>query len=89
MCPTRWTVRAEAFASISENFQALQLTWEAAKQASKDSEMRARITGIAAQMENFDYFFGVELGRKTLSMVDNLSRALQSAKYLHVKVKHL
>ena len=28
-------------------------------------------------MERFDYFFGVELGRKSLSMVDNLSRALQ------------
>ena len=41
--------------------------------------MRARIGGVAAQMEKFDYFFGVELGRKTLSMVDNLSRALQSA----------
>ena len=41
--------------------------------------MRARITGVATQMEKFDYFFGVELGRKCLSMVDNLSRALQSA----------
>ena len=70
---------AEALISISENYQALQSTWEAAKQATKDSEMRARITGVASQMERFDYFFGVELGRKCLSMVDNLSRALQSA----------
>ena len=79
LCPTRWTVRAEALTSISENYQALQSTWEAAKQATKDSEMRARITGVASQIEGFDYFFGVELGRKCLSMVDNLSRALQSA----------
>ena len=79
LCPTRWTVRAEALTSISENYQALQSTWEAAKQATKDSEMRARITGVASQMERFDYFFGVELGRKCLSMVDNLSQALQSA----------
>ena len=41
--------------------------------------MTARITGVASQMEKFDYFFGVELGRKCLSMVDNLSRALQKA----------
>lgn len=60
--PTRWTVKAEAMASISENYQALQLTWDAAKQATKDTEMRARITGVAAQMEKFEYFFGLELG---------------------------
>ena len=79
LCPTRWTVRAEALTSICENYQALQSTWEAARQATKDTEARARITGVAAQMEKFDYFFGIELGKKCLSMVDNLSRALQSA----------
>ena len=73
LCPTRWTVRAEALTSISENYQALQSTWEAAKQATKDTEMRAWIIGVASQMEKFDFFFGVELGRKCLSMVDNLS----------------
>ena len=30
-------------------------------------------------MEKFVYLFGVKLGRKCLLMVDNLSRALQSA----------
>ena len=50
LCPTRWTVRAEAFTSISENHQALHSTWQAAKQATKDTEMKARITGVAAQM---------------------------------------
>lgn len=79
LCPTRWTVRAEAFTSISENYTALQSTWYAAKQATKDTEMKARITGVAAQMEKFEFFFGIEVGRKCLSMADNLSRALQSA----------
>ena len=55
-CPTRWTVRAEVLTFISEIYQSLQSTWEAAKQAIKDSEMRAQVM--------FDYFFGVELGRK-------------------------
>ena len=79
LCPTRWTVRAEALASVSENYQALQLTWEAAREATKDTEMRARIGGVAAQMEKFAFFFGIELGRKVLSMADNLSRSLQSS----------
>ena len=54
------------------------------KDATKDAEMRARIGGIAAQMEKFDFLFfwggggGVELGRKILNIADNLSRSLQS-----------
>ncbi len=79
LCPTRWTVRAEALASISENYQALQLTWDTAKEAARDTETRARIGGVAAQMEKFDFFFGIELGRKVLNMADNLSRSLQAA----------
>jgi len=31
-CPTQWTVQAEALTSIAENYQALQLTWDAAKE---------------------------------------------------------
>ena len=61
LCPTRWTVRAEALASISENYQALQSTWEAAKGATKDTEMRARITGVASMMEKYQYFFGCKI----------------------------
>ena len=61
LCPTRWTVRTEALTSVCENYQALQTSWEAARQATKDTEARARITGVAAQMEKFDYFFGIKL----------------------------
>ncbi len=80
MCPTRWTVRAEALASVAENYTALLLTWDAAKEATKDPEMKARIVGVAAQMEKFDFYFGVQLGRKVLNMVDNLSRSLQGTR---------
>ena len=56
LCPTHWTVRAEALASIAENYEALQLTWGTAKDAVRDTEMRARIGGVAAQMEHFSEF---------------------------------
>ena len=79
LCPTRWTVRAEALTSISENYTTLQMTWDVAKEATKDTEMRARIGGIALQMDTFDFVYGVELGRKLLNIVDNLSRSLQSS----------
>ena len=30
LCPTRWTVKADALASIMSNFETLKLTWEKA-----------------------------------------------------------
>jgi len=41
--------------------------------------MKTRICGVAAQMEKFSFFFGVELGQKILNMADNLSRTLQAS----------
>ena len=41
--------------------------------------MRARIEGIIFQMDTFDFVYGVELGRKLLNIVDNLSQSLQRA----------
>lgn len=67
-------------------FRKLQLTWDAAKQATKDTEMRARITGVAAQMEKFEYFFGLELGRKLLTICLG---HFKHQECLHVKVKRL
>lgn len=79
LCPTRWTVRAAALTSISENYSALRDTWNVAQQESRDSEMRARIGGVSKQMESFNFIFGVELGRTVLNMADNLSAALQGS----------
>ena len=75
--PTRWTVRAESLVSISENYQTLTMTWEAVMSETKDTEMKA---GVAAHMERYDFFYGIELGKKNLNMVDNLSCSLQAKK---------
>ena len=37
---------------------------DAAREATKDSEARARIVGVAAQMEKFDIFFCARTGKK-------------------------
>ena len=67
--------------SISVNYEALQLTWDEVMEATRDTDnMRARIDGVCAQMQKFDFFlFGVELEKKLLNMVDNLSRSLQAS----------
>ena len=41
--------------------------------------MRAWIGGVAKQMDSFNFFLGVELGYKILSMADNLSSPLQAS----------
>ena len=43
----------------------------------KNTDMKARIQGVAAQMKMFDFFFGVSLGLLILKHTDNLSRTLQ------------
>ena len=60
--PTRWTVRAASLKSILDNFDVLLKVWENSLEHVKDTEMKARIQGVATQTMKFDYFFGISLG---------------------------
>ena len=62
LCPTRWTVRAASLKSILDNFAVLLKVWEESLEHVKDTEMKARIQGVASQMVKFDYFFEISLG---------------------------
>ena len=77
LCPTRWTVRANSLASIVSNYSALQSTWEEAVDLVRDSETKARIKGVSAQMRKFDFLLGTLLGEMLLQHTDNLNRTLQ------------
>ena len=76
LCPTRWTVRAEALASISNHYDSLQKTWEESLEVVKDTETKARIRGVSTVMSTFDYLFGNMLGEMILKHSDNLSSTL-------------
>ena len=52
--------------------------WDDARDITSDSENCARITGVKAQMEKFDFLFGLCLGDCILHHTDNLSKTLQS-----------
>ena len=69
-------VRATSLQSVLDNFEVLLGLWEEAQSAQLDSEMRARIVGVNAQMQTFDFLFGVSLGN-LLHHTDNLSKELQ------------
>ena len=55
LCPTRWTVKANALASIMSNFETLKLTWEKAVNVVQDTETIVRIHGVSILMSNFNY----------------------------------
>jgi len=78
LCPTRWTVKAASLESVINNNIVLQQVWEEAKDIATDSESRSRINCVQAQMERFEYLFGLWLGERVLKSTDNLSKTLQS-----------
>lgn len=81
LCPTRWTVRADSLFSVISNYSALLSTWDEAIEAVKDTESKARIQGVKAQMKTFDFLFGVTLGEMVLRHTDNLSKTLQDKSF--------
>ena len=78
ICPTRWTVHAEALQSVITNYGVLQQLWEESPDFVKEAEMRSRIQGVSVYMTSFDFMFGILLGQLLLRHSDNLSRTLQS-----------
>ena len=79
LCPTRWTVRAKSLQSVIDNYAVLQQLWDCVLDSRVDPDVRARVIGVQAQMETFDYYFGVCLGKMVLSHADNLSATLQKS----------
>lgn len=78
LCPTRWTVRAEALGSVINNYSSLLETFEAALETTRDTDTKARIRGVAAEMTTFKYLFGNVLAEKISRHTDNLSKTLQT-----------
>ena len=75
---TRWTVRTSSLTCICENYKELVELWNWCLVGYKDREAKARIHGVQAQMQTFDYFFGLRLGILLLRHSDNLSTWLQA-----------
>ena len=78
LCPTRWTVRAASLKSVIDNYLVFQALWEEVRDAVTDSEIRARVIGVNATMNRFDFLFGLVLAERLLQHTDNLSKTLQA-----------
>ena len=77
LCPTRWTVRADALASIIQNYSSLQDLWPETLKCTSDTEMKARIQGVNSVMQNFQFLFSILLAELILWHTDRLSATLQ------------
>ena len=51
----------------------LQSTWEEVVEIARDTETKARIIGVAAQMKTFGFLFGTILSEMLLRHTDNLN----------------
>ena len=89
LCPTRWTVRVATLQSIVDNYEVLLSLWEESLASRLDTEMRARILGVQAQMSTFDFLFGVIVGSTILRHTDNLSKTLQQKTLSAAEGQHL
>ena len=66
-----------ALASVLSKYEILLSTWDEAADVVADTESKARINGVAAQMKTYDFVFGATLGEMILRHSDNLSQCLQ------------
>lgn len=55
LCPTRWTVRGEALASVLNNHSELMELWDWSMDVVKETDMKARIQGVQAMMTTFSF----------------------------------
>ena len=76
-CPTRWTVRGDAIASIIENYGVLQQLWDESLETKLEPDIKGRIIGVKAQMSQYRLVFGLLLCKRILLITDNLSKTLQ------------
>ena len=56
LCPTRWTVCAEALSGVVINYTVLQELWAEAMSIVSDNETISRLNGVSAAMKRFDFF---------------------------------
>ncbi len=56
-----------------DNYEILLGVWKEAQEGHLDSEIRARVIRVEAQMLTFDFLFGVSLGSLILRHSDNRS----------------
>ena len=82
-------MRGASVESIQLNYETLQTTWEEAVTVICEPEIKARINGVAAIIQNFSFLFGLMLAERILKHTDNLSHTLQAASISAVEAQSI
>ena len=75
LCPTRWTVRAEAIDAVIKQYTIIIETLDEVHSTTKD-EYGLKAGGIATALEKFDMFFGLQLGHLLFGSAENTSKVI-------------
>ena len=75
LCPTRWTVRAEAIDAVIKQYTIIE-TLDEVHSTTKD-EYGLKAGGIVTALEKFDMLFGLQLGHLLFGAAENTSIVLQ------------
>ena len=87
---TRWTVRANSFERVIENYESLSHLWDVSlDESGLTDDIKGKIVGCKSKMESFDFCFGLKVGKMLLSHTDKLSQTLQRAKMSAASSKRL
>ena len=74
---TRWTVRADCFRRIIDNYTSLYKLWQSCLSKSLKMDIKSRVFGCQSQMEKFEFYLALQLSHKLYALTDNLSKTLQ------------
>ena len=77
LCPTRWTVRAEALDAVLKQYKVIIETMEEVHSTTHD-EYGMKAGGIVTALEKFDTLFGLQLGHLLFGCAENTSKVLQA-----------
>jgi hypothetical protein len=78
LCPTRWTVRADALSSILENYEVLIETMEEIRSTPGPSDVTSKAGGILFNLLRFSTLFSLTVGTETFSVTDFIATKLQA-----------
>ena len=77
MCPTRWTLRAEAMDAVLKQYKMKIETMEEVHSTTHD-EYGLKAGGIVMALKKFDTFFCLNLGHLLFGCAENASKVLQA-----------
>ena len=80
LCPTRWTCRAKAVQSVTENYESLVKSIQAIIEEGGPSEGVKLALGLLRNMFDFSVFYGLHMSKEIFSATELLAARRQKKK---------